>query len=84
MARTYTNPEVEADNTGIEVTFENGKPTITIKAFEDNAVRKVVNARTSDGNYTLWTGEAYNSIGDWTNEQAIARVRELALAGTKK
>ena len=84
MARTYTNPDAEANNTGIEVTFENGRPTITIKAFEDNAVRKVVNARTSDGNYTLWAGEAYDSIGDWTSEQAIAKVRELALAGKKK
>ena len=84
MARTYANPDVETNNTGIEVTFENGRPTITIKAFEDNAVRKVVNARTSDGNYTLWAGEAYDSIGDWTSEQAIAKVRELALAGKKK
>ena len=84
MARTYANPDAETNNTGIEVTFENGRPTITIKAFEDNAVRKVVNARTSDGNYTLWAGEAYDSIGDWTSEQAIAKVRELALAGKKK
>ena len=84
MARTYANPDVETNNAGIEVTFENGRPTITIKAFEDNAVRKVVNARTSDGNYTLWAGEAYDTIGDWTSEQAIAKVRELALAGKKK
>ena len=84
MARTYANPDAETNNTGIEVTFENGRPTITIKAFEDNAVRKIVNARTSDGNYTLWAGEAYDSIGDWTSEQAIAKVRELALAGKKK
>ena len=84
MARTYTNPDVETNNTGIEVTFENGRPKITISVFEDNAVRKSVNARTSDGNYTLWAGEAYDSIGDWTNAQAIAKVRELALAGKKK
>jgi hypothetical protein len=84
MARTYTNPDAETNNTGIEVTFENGRPKITISVFEDSATKKVVNARTSDGNYTLWAGEAYDSIGDWTSEQAIAKVRELALAGKKK
>ena len=84
MARTYTNPDAETNNTGIEVTFENGRPKITISVFEDSATKKVVNARTSDGNYTLWAGEAYDSIGDWTTEQAIAKVRELALAGKKK
>jgi hypothetical protein len=84
MARTYTNPDVETNNTGIEVTFENGRPKITINAFEDNAKSKSVMARTSNGNYTLWTGEAYDSIGDWTSAQAVARVKELTLEGKKK
>jgi hypothetical protein len=84
MAKTYTNPDAETIDTGIEVTFENGRPKIIIELFEDSAIKKVVNARTSDGNYKLWAGEAYDTIGDWTTAQAIARVKELALAGVKK
>ena len=84
MTRTYANPDAETIDTGIEVTFENGRPKIIIELFEDSAIKKVVNARTSDGNYKLWAGETYDSIGDWTTAQAIARVKELALAGVKK
>lgn len=84
MAKTYTDPDAETDNINIEVTFETGKPKIIIKAFEDNAIRKIVNARTTNGNYTLWADEAYDSIGAWTTVQAVARVKELALAGVKK
>lgn len=84
MAKTYTNPDAETIDTGIEVTFENGRPKIIIELFEDSAIKKVVNARTSDGNYKLWAGETYDSIGDWTTAQAIERVKELALAGVKK
>jgi hypothetical protein len=84
MTRTYANPDAETIDTGIEVTFENGRPKIIIELFEDSAIKKVVNARTSDGNYKLWAGETYDSIGDWTTAQAIERVKELALAGVKK
>ena len=84
MARTYTNPDPKRNNTGIEVTFENGKPKITIESINDNAKAKLVLARTDDGIYTLWADEAYDSIGDWTSAQAIAKVKELALAGKKK
>ena len=84
MARTYTNPDPRRNNSGIEVTFENGKPKISIESFNDNAKAKSVLARTDDGIYTLWADEAYDNIGDWTTEQAVARVRELALAGLKK
>jgi hypothetical protein len=84
MAKTYTNPDPKRNNTGIEVTFENGKPKIIIEAFNDDAKSKVILARTNDGIYTLWADGAYDSIGDWTTQQAIDKVRELALAGKKK
>lgn len=84
MTRTYTNPDSETNNTGIVVDFEGARPNITIDAFADNAKSKSVMARTSNGNYTLWTGEAYDSIGDWTSAQAVARVKELTLEGKKK
>jgi hypothetical protein len=84
MARTYTNPDANTNNTGIVVNFEGARPNITIEAFTDNPINKSVMARTTNGNYTIWTGEAYDSIGDWTSEQAIAKVKELTLAGKKK
>lgn len=87
MAKTYTNPDPKRENTGIVVTFEGVEPkkaNITIESFSDNAVQKEVIARTNDGIYTLWADAAYDSIGDWTSAQAVARVKELALAGKKK
>ena len=84
MANTYTNPDPKRNNTGIVVNFEGARPNITINAFNDDARNKSVLARTNDGIYTLWTDTTYDSIGDWTSEQAIARVKELALAGKKK
>ena len=84
MAKTYTNPDPRRENTGIVVNFEGARPNITIDAFNDDAKNKSVVARTSDGIYTLWADEAYDAAGDWTSEQAIAKVKELALAGKKK
>jgi hypothetical protein len=82
MTRRYTNPET--NNTGIVVDFEGVRPNITIDAFNDNAKSKSVMAKTNNGNYTLWIGDAYDSIGDWTSAQAVARVKELTLEGKKK
>ena len=84
MAKTYTNPDPRRENTGIVVNFEGARPNITIDAFNDDAKNKVVLARTSDGIYTLWADEAYDAAGDWTSAQAVAKVKELALAGKKK
>jgi len=87
MVKTYTNPDPKRNNTGLVVTFEGVTPpkaNITIESFSDNPISKVVLARTNDGMYTLWVDAAYDTIGDWTSDQAIARVKELALAGKKK
>lgn len=87
MAKTYTNPDPKRNNTGLVVTFEGVEPKkakITIDSFSDSTTQKKVVARTNDGIYTLWADDAYDAIGDWTNEQAIARVKELALAGKNK
>ena len=84
MAKTYTNPDPKRENTGIVVNFEGARTNITIDAFNDDAKNKLVVARTSDGIYTLWADAAYDAVGDWTSEQAIVKVKELALAGKKK
>ena len=84
MAKTYTNPDPKRTNTGLVVNFEGARPNITIEAFNDDTLMKIVVAKTNDGIYTLWSDASYDSIGDWTNAQAIDRVKELALAGKKK
>jgi hypothetical protein len=94
MARYTTNPDAKRPEGGIEVQLENPIATrqfdgheikrgvITIKKFMDNPGRKIVAILTDDNKlYELWKGDAYDAIGDWTTEQAIARVKEMAEAG---
>ena len=94
MAREFTNPNPTQNPGGIEVTFDNPvltkklgvheikRTTITIKRFVDNPSRKVVGLFTDDNKfYELWTGAEYDSIGDWTSEQAVNKLKELVLAG---
>jgi hypothetical protein len=94
MARYTTNPDAKRPEGGIEVTLSSPIVTrsfsgseikrgiITIKKFMDNPGRKIVAAMTDDNKlYELWKDEAYDAIGDWTTEQAVARLKELAEAG---
>ena len=94
MAREYTNPSPSTQPGGIEVTFDNPvvtkvlgaheikRTTITIKRFVDNPSRKIIGLFTDDNKfYELWSGAAYDSIGDWTSQQAIDKLKELVLAG---
>jgi hypothetical protein len=94
MARYTTNPDAKRPEGGIEVQLENPIVTrqfdgheikrgvITIKKFMDNPARKIVAVLTDDNKlYELWKDEAYDSIGDWTTEQAVARLKEMAEAG---
>lgn len=47
--------------------------------FIDNAKRRTVHAQVAriPRPLILWQGDAYDAIGDWTQEQAEARVTEL-------
>ena len=55
---------------------------ILIAKIIDNPGSKTVAVMTTKNRlYVLWAGEAYDNIGNWTNEQVEARVRELVLAG---
>lgn len=59
---------------GEEVTIDNLN-TITI----DDAARKFIVVRLHEAlrPLPLWRGEEYDAIGDWTQEQAEARILEL-------
>lgn len=84
MTKTYENPDPKRRSGGLIVDFEGKRPNIIIESFSDTPSLKIVTARTTDGIYTLWSENTYDSIGDWTGVQAVARVKELALSAKKK
>ena len=78
---------------GLKVIFETGTTInigsttkivkdVEIVSMVDEVINKKVIVAISGGSfYTLWEGAAYDAIGNWTNEQAIARLKELILEG---
>lgn len=51
---------------------------ITIEEVVDSNSRKEVKAYTQElGILVLWTGDAYDAIGEWTDADVVARVKEL-------
>lgn len=51
---------------------------LTIEEVIDNNFRKEVKAHTKElGIITLWTGDAYDAIGEWTDADVVNRVKEL-------
>lgn len=51
---------------------------ITIEEVTDNSSRKEVKAFTREmGIIVLWTGDAYDAIGQWTDADVEARIKEL-------
>jgi len=63
---------------GAEIKAKN----IEIRKVIDNPMTKTIAAMTTNNRlFILWEGEAYDTIGNWTNEQVVAKVKELVLAG---
>lgn len=55
---------------------------ISIAKIIDNPGTRTVAVMTLKNRlFVLWSGDAYDAIGNWTNEQVAERVKELALAG---
>ena len=52
---------------------------VDIIRFEDSPANKKVVAFTNGapGIIQLWTGSAYDTIGDWTSADVVARIHEL-------
>ena len=74
----------------MEITFETPKDItivseikrttnkITILELKDRPNNKIVSAATAEvGVITLWQGEAYDAIGQWTDADVIARINEI-------
>jgi hypothetical protein len=87
-----TNPETK--NAGIVITFN---PPVVVKSIGginittnqitivkevDNPVEKTVKVYTDKGIvYTLWSGQTYDSIGQWTDVEVIERLRQILTTG---
>jgi hypothetical protein len=51
---------------------------VTIQEITDNPERKIVKAFTRElGQLVLWEGDAYDTIGQWTDSDVIARINVL-------
>ena len=72
------------------VTFETPKEVVVVKELKhtinkltieevvDNSERKEVRAYTKElGVIALWEGAAYDAIGQWTDADVVARIKEL-------
>jgi hypothetical protein len=65
----------------INGTTQKTKQILIAKIIDNPGSKTVAVMTTKNRLYVLWAGEAYDNIGNWTNEQVEARVRELVLAG---
>jgi len=86
MTQTYTRP-TPRNTDGLVVTIEASGSVkaqrINIIAMTDNPVDKLVTAFSEQaGIIKLWEGTAYDTIGQWTNQDVITRVTQLAQSGS--
>jgi len=52
--------------------------TVNVVQLTDLPESKVVFAYTAEvGRITLWTGSAYDTIGQWTDTDVVNRIKEL-------
>lgn len=74
MKITFETPKEIVVVQELKRTFEE----VTIEEMVDNPSRKEVKAFTKElGVLVLWSGEAYDLIGQWTDADVIARINEL-------
>ena len=74
MKITFETPKEIVVVKELKRTFEE----VTIEEVVDNPSRKEVKAFTRElGILVLWSGEAYDLIGQWTDADVVARVNEL-------
>ena len=93
MTRTRRN--IQQDAIGLEINFN--PPVVvnsmggvnittnkvTIIEMVDNPIKKNVTVTAANNkSYVLWSGDAYTTIGQWTDQNVIDRLRELLISGS--
>jgi hypothetical protein len=74
MKITFETPKEIVVVKELKRTFEE----VTIEEVTDNPSRKEVKAFIRElGILVLWSGEAYDLVGQWTDADVVARVTEL-------
>ena len=78
-------------NKALEITFDEilsmslaGTPikrsSVFIRSINDNPNTKTVSViLDTNKNVVLWKGDAYDAIGNWTNEQVVTKTKEELL-----
>ena len=75
---TFNPPAVVKTMGGINISTTKVRVLKTI----DDVVNKIVEAYTDQAKgYILWSGATYDSIGQWTDTDVEARVRQIILSG---
>lgn len=62
----------------IEVARTKEVDSITVEALIDNPINKTVKAYLAEGaSLELWSGDGYDSIGQWTDSDVEKRLKEI-------
>ena len=76
MEITFNTPKEVVTTKEVKNTFA----SITVASVTDRPSRKLVTANTLEGfTITLWEGDAYDAIGQWTDADVVNRINELYL-----
>lgn len=76
---TYLNvvldgPKVVKELPAVQVSLSN----IEIEYFIDSPSKRIVEAYAKKiGKIVLWEGDAYDAIGDWTNADVEAKIKDI-------
>jgi len=74
MEITFTAPKDIVIVSEMKKTIEK----LTITEIIDSPERKVVIAQTDElGRIKLWEGDAYDTIGQWTDTDVLNRIKEI-------
>jgi hypothetical protein len=97
MNKFYKSSKQKLENSGLQVTFDSPivvkkisgvnitSKNVIINEMIDSPSEKKVTVRTNNNQtYTLWKGDAYTAIGQWTDQNVTDRLKQLIEQGVKE
>ena len=78
MIFSTSQPKDILSSSGVQY---NAIQSFTIGMIVDTLDEKAIYANTQFGPLLLWSGQDYDDIGNWTQEEADLRIQELLDAG---